>query len=443
MVMPGSEAPSGRWPTCRKHVVRPSPGRRTAGGSRHPPPIVGGPGSSSFPWSRARRGGSPRRPGVDLCPTLSPDGRFLAYASCRSDFSCAIQVLELQRDLRPKGFPRRLVELVLRVTAALTASPGLRTVGRRVLAGQPVSRSAARAPAGERILPVGQMALFRRCRARPTGSFSSVDGRPRCLEAGPRPAARALPRFVAGDQGAQFSPDGTRIAYQSGRWSRVGEILVTRADGTNPVQLTDGLGLQQGSPSVARRRWIAFDSQRPDGTFDVFVIDAAGTAAPAHRGPVNEHRPAGRGTAGGSTSPRTGPAASRSGAPRPRRASRAGDGRGGFTSHESFDGRTLYYVKERVPSQPLFARPTAAARRDESSTNPRPDVRGRGGRPLLLHTDRGREPDVPSFLEVARGRSREVARLDLPVLPGLGLTVSPTGRRSCSPPSSRTTRTCS
>ena len=49
-------------------------------------------------------------PGADICPALSPDGRFLAYASCRSEYSCAIQVLELQRDLRPKGSPRRLVE---------------------------------------------------------------------------------------------------------------------------------------------------------------------------------------------------------------------------------------------------------------------------------------------------------------------------------------------
>jgi Tol biopolymer transport system component/DNA-binding winged helix-turn-helix (wHTH) protein len=80
---------------------------------------------------------------------------------------------------------------------------------------------------------------------------------------------------TARDKFSHFSPDGKRIAFQSGR-SGVDEIWVCDADGTNAVQLTSfGKGMS-GSP-----RWspdgkhIAFDSNVA-GSWDVYSIRSDG-----------------------------------------------------------------------------------------------------------------------------------------------------------------------
>jgi Tol biopolymer transport system component/predicted Ser/Thr protein kinase len=77
------------------------------------------------------------------------------------------------------------------------------------------------------------------------------------------------------EQGAQYSPDGLRIAFAStrtGAW----EIYVCDADGSNPVQLTQFADKPAGSP-----RWspdgklISYDG-RPGGNADIFVSPAEG-----------------------------------------------------------------------------------------------------------------------------------------------------------------------
>jgi serine/threonine protein kinase len=368
--------------------------------------------------------------GADICPALSPDGRLLAYAACRSEYTCAVQVLELQRDLRPKGLPRRLVEVA--VGASFEGLAWARD-GRSVVYSVPGSlyRVPLRgAPEGERIelaTPSAFLPAVSRTLDRLVFSRGNLDSDVWKLEAGHAPTP-----FLAssrGDNSAQFSPDGTRITYQSARWSRTGEVFVTHADGSTPVQLTDGLGRQQGSPQWSPDgRRIAFDSQRQDGTFDVFVIDAAG--GPPRRltaDPSNEHRPSwsrdGRWIY--FASDRTGrfevwrvPA-------------QGGDAtqvtdQGGFTSHESLDGRTLYYVKAQVPRQPLFARPIEGGpeMRVVEEILGRTFAVAEDGIYYFARTDRAGVGSL-RFLDFARARSREVARLDVPVAPGLGLTVSP------------------
>ncbi len=361
--------------------------------------------------------------GDDIGPALSPDGHFLAYASCISFYSCAIHILELQQNLRPQGPPRRLIGLQLGMTFAglawaadgqsLVYSPG--NLYRVPLRG---------APAGERIglaaplavSPAVSRALDRLAFAR------GIDDRDIWkLEEG-RPPVSFISSTLT-DQNPQFSPDGTRIAHVSG------EIFVSQADGSNPIQLTDGLGRQVGSPQWSPDgRWIAFDSQGQDGNWDIFVIDAAG--GPPRRfttDPSNEHRPSwsrdGRWIY--FASDRTGRFEVWRVAAQGGEAVQVTDA-GGHTCAESFDGRTLYYAKARVPQQPLYARPLDGGPEKRIVE----EILGRTFAVVengLYYFARTEAVSVTSlrFLDVARGKTREVARLDVAVAPGVGLTASP------------------
>ncbi len=77
------------------------------------------------------------------------------------------------------------------------------------------------------------------------------------------------------EEGPRFSPDGTKIAFQSTR-SGSYEIWVSNADGSNPLKLTSYNGPLTGSP-----RWsldgqeIVYDS-RPNGNADIFAVGANG-----------------------------------------------------------------------------------------------------------------------------------------------------------------------
>jgi Tol biopolymer transport system component len=70
----------------------------------------------------------------------------------------------------------------------------------------------------------------------------------------------------------QYSPDGTKIVFESNR-SGTHEIWLADADGNNPVQLTSFNGPQTGGPTwCSDGRRIAFDS-RASGASGIYVED--------------------------------------------------------------------------------------------------------------------------------------------------------------------------
>ena len=167
----------------------------------------------------------------------------------------------------------------------------------------------------------------------------------------PKSPGRARPptRLIASTQydgSPQYSPDGKRIVFSSGRSGSV-EVWVSGSDGSNAIQLTHFSGPAAGSPRWSPDgRQIAFDCGA-SGNGDIYVIGAEGgeprrltTAASNEFVPSWSHdgrwiyfvsdrtgtwqvwkMPANGGKAVQVTK------------------------RGGFAAFESYDGKTLYYTK--------------------------------------------------------------------------------------------------
>ncbi|MFB3778457.1 MAG: protein kinase [Bryobacteraceae bacterium] len=299
-------------------------------------------------------------------PTISPDGRSLAYALVGAGFGMGdIYLLELTPDLAPKSQPRRLTPVAGRFAGIAWALDGKSVIygamyhvlGDRYLWRIPVSGSARPTRielAGEGALfptlsRVGSRLAFGRVRL---GAFDIWK-----LVAGASPE-----RFLSTssfDIDPAFSPDGKRIAYTSAGSHYRSALWIANADGSNRLQVTEARGGGMGSPRWSPDgRQIAFNCQSEDGHFDVFVIDAEG-GRPRRLTPFpsDEHFP---------TWSRDGRwiyfHSNRTGYAGIWRIPSAGgeaiqiiDKGAGFTAAlESWDGKELYYTKEAQPG--LFAR---------------------------------------------------------------------------------------
>ncbi len=377
------------------------------------------------------------RENADTGPAVSPDGRWLAYGSNSGPWTCDLHLLPLDADSRPAGPSRRLTHDGLVLYGIAWSADGREIV-------YAASRSGGNVPylwrlpisgrgTTERIDLVGPRALapaVSRAGYRLVYSRGNSDSDVWRIEV-PGPP-RPLLQSTKLDAKPDLSPDGKQIAFCSNRSSEGLEVFVSQVDGSSPVQLTDRIGREQCSPRWSPDgRWIAFDSQTESGDWDVLVVDAAG--GPPRRLAATPHY-------------ESLPAWSRDGRFVYFSSDRSGrfevwrvpahggepeqiTDDGGVTSLESYDGRTLFYVKTRAGLQPLFARTLGLP-------GERKILEEIVGRDLfgvdetgVVFVARGERPGTTYLLrhlDVATGRTRVVAPLN--ILPTLGLTVSRDGR---------------
>ncbi|MDQ6665424.1 MAG: winged helix-turn-helix domain-containing protein, partial [Acidobacteriota bacterium] len=220
----------------------------------------------------------------DREPAVSPDGRMVAFARGELGSNAGIHLLPLSRDLRPAGPARPLVSAGRSRSPAWTAdgkrivytdlSPGMSfgsgawTIG--LDAGDaphplPVLGRNAAVPAVAR---TGRLAYSRQILQ------SSIWRQEIPARAGAILQPVRLMASSAVDYNAQYSPDGSRIAFSSNR-SGNREIWTCASDGAQCVQVTTISGFT-GTPRWSPDgRQIVFDSAAA-GQTDIYVVDANG-----------------------------------------------------------------------------------------------------------------------------------------------------------------------
>ena len=235
------------------------------------------------------------------------------------------------------------------------------------------------------------------------------------------------------DSSAQYSPDGSRIAFRSDR-SGFHEIWVCDAEGRNAVQLTHFNGPLTGTPRWSPDgKWIAFDS-RPEGQADIYAVGVAG-------GPPRPMTNDGSEDVVPSWS-RDGQwiyfASNRSGSWQVWKVPFGGGPKvqvtrqGGFAAFESSDRQWVYYALSR--SQPgLYRVPLDGGREEPVLDRLKPGywgywALGRGG---IYFLDAPQATAVPSlyFYGFAGGDVLRLAAIDRNIpLGDSGMALSPDGR---------------
>jgi Tol biopolymer transport system component/DNA-binding winged helix-turn-helix (wHTH) protein len=422
-----SWSPDGRWLAAAKGAPPANP----FGTGIYLIPTAGGePLQVTFPNATT----------LDTAPAFSPDGSALAFASCggAGGYLCNVWTLPLDAEARPHGAPRRLTQPGAPMSTLAWTRDGrfiIYSVGWAATRLWRVRADGSAAPervelAGPGVFnPSTVPCCDRLAYVRDAGAGSIYR-----FESGV--SAAPLIRSAFFDTNAQYSPDGSRIAFNSDRVDERSEVWLANADGTAITRLTRGPGRAQGSPRWSPDgRTIGFDSQAADGRFDIWTIGVDGSELrQITRDKADENMPSwshdGKFLYYGSN--RTGryeiwrvPASGGT----EEQVTRGG----GFLPFESRDGLTLYYLRTRKIGSELLARPTAGG--EERLIVPCVDMWDYAvGPDGIFHIDclgPGGKADLRRALrhwDAATRQDREVAILDLGPGNNMGLSASPDGR---------------
>jgi Tol biopolymer transport system component/DNA-binding winged helix-turn-helix (wHTH) protein len=212
-------------------------------------------------------------------PSFSPDGRFLAYASCQEPSRCFVKIVEVEA-FAAHGPPRRLTQHpAFRIDGITWSRDGQFLVYAAYLGAQNLLwRVAVDGQRPEqRIEIAGLNATAPKIIASGDLVFSRLIEDIDVYRVEPGLPAVPLAPSSAFDGTPQFSPDGLRFAFCSERSGDALEIWTAALNGSEAHQLTHSPGIWKCSPAWSPDgRQIAFDSQTEDGDWHIWMIDANG-----------------------------------------------------------------------------------------------------------------------------------------------------------------------
>jgi eukaryotic-like serine/threonine-protein kinase len=371
---------------------------------------------------------------LDYSPAFSPDGRHLAFVSCKDSYACDLFVMELGAGCVAAEAPVQVTHQGVYIGGIAWDGDGknliyeasddvdlnaylwrTRAFGGGAPARMELTGRQARRPAVSR---AGNRLAFSR-----GGEDEDIW---KYEQGGP---ASSFISSTLYEYNPAYSPDGAKIAFSSNRSGRM-EIWTCDEGGSNLVQLTDGPGRHQGGPQWSPDgHSIAFSSQAENGIWGVFVVDAAG-GQPRRVTPPDMSAYTTSWSRDGKWLYYSTNATGRLELwriPAMGGTSIQVTDSGGFIGMESWDGKTLYYYKAREQgTTTLYARGLPSGRERVASVAPVNDTLGVGSEGVYFFAKSPEGSFALQLLSPGAPAPRTLTMVH--AAPNLRLSVSPSGK---------------